>query len=182
MPCFESKVSRGQWEFTQWNREGEREREEWKEGRETTANRLRGEKIESERHCRTNSSFTLGGREEACWEDQMTANTGGEGESGRKERRHPWSLSQPRNPGEERNSLLASWERVQVFSYIRPAKCTAMRSGYEARGRRRFSRASGQRRGAGHVTPARTPAVFCCQGSSAAGEERYLENRRSCHR
>lgn len=58
MPFF--KVSRGQWEFTQWKREGEREREEWKEGTETTANRLRGKKIEKESHCRTNSSFTLG--------------------------------------------------------------------------------------------------------------------------
>lgn len=45
-----------------------RAREEWKEGTET--NRLRGEKIEKERHCREK----LGGKEARC-EDQMTANT-----------------------------------------------------------------------------------------------------------
>ncbi|XP_074474995.1 PH and SEC7 domain-containing protein 1-like isoform X3 [Sebastes fasciatus] len=57
-----------------------------------------------------------------------------------------------------------------------------MRSGYEA-GRRRggVGRASSLRRGGGQGTEMRTPSVFCCQGSAAVGEERYLSIRRSCH-
>ncbi|XP_054860455.1 PH and SEC7 domain-containing protein 1-like isoform X3 [Amphiprion ocellaris] len=52
-----------------------------------------------------------------------------------------------------------------------------MRSGYESRGRRGLSR----KRSAGRETGMRTTSVFCCHVSNAAGEERYLANRRSCH-
>ncbi|XP_053197019.1 PH and SEC7 domain-containing protein 1-like [Scomber japonicus] len=58
---------------------------------------------------------------------------------------------------------------------------TVMRSGYEARRRGGVSRASSLRRDAGQGVAMRTPSVFCCHGSPAVGEERYLTIRRSCH-
>ncbi|CAB1434227.1 unnamed protein product [Pleuronectes platessa] len=55
--------------------------------------------------------------------------------------------------------------------------------GYDSRRRGRGSRGGsrGGRRGVPQGTEMRTPSVFCCQGASAGGEERYLTVRRSCH-
>lgn len=82
----------------------------------------------------------------------------------------------------ECQSLLASWERLQVFlcASSRSLDRAVMRSGAEAGRRGGVRRASS--RGAGEGTLMRTQSVFCCHGSPAAGEERYLSSRQSCHR
>lgn len=84
---------------------------------------------------------------------------------------------------EECQSLRVSWERLQVFlcASSRSLDWTmVMRSGEEAGRRGGVRRTSSG--GAGQETVMRTQAVFCCHGSSAAGEERYLSSRRSCQR
>lgn len=160
MPCFQSKVSRG--EFTQRSRiETEQEREEWKEGRETTANRLRGEKIEKERQ----TAFLLRGKESHC-EDQMTANTGRV--RGWNRRFHNVSLRLETSAQGECQSPQDCWEGLQAV----------MHSDDEAGRRGEVRRASSQ--GAGHRTVKRTQLVFCCHGSTEG--ERFLSIRQSYHR
>ncbi|XP_041672305.1 PH and SEC7 domain-containing protein 1-like isoform X1 [Cheilinus undulatus] len=57
-----------------------------------------------------------------------------------------------------------------------------MRSGNQARRRGGgVVRGGSQRHGAGQGAAIRTPSVFCCNGSAAVGEERFLSMRRSCH-
>ncbi|TKS89489.1 PH and SEC7 domain-containing protein 1 [Collichthys lucidus] len=56
-----------------------------------------------------------------------------------------------------------------------------MRTGCEARRRGGASRPRSLRRGGGRGTVMRTQTVFCCHGSSAVGEERYLSIRHSSH-
>lgn len=78
MPCFESKVSRGRWEFTQWNRVGERGRSEEREQKQQQTD----SEGETDRAGQTALLLWRGGGKESHCEDQMTANTEGEWESG----------------------------------------------------------------------------------------------------
>lgn len=194
MPCFESKVSRGQREFTQWNREGERGRERGRsEKREQKQQQTdsEGEKIEKERHCRTNSAFTSGeggllrrsndGKHRGRVRKRRTGGRGGG--------THEEVSVRLKSHAEECQSPRASGERPQVPLCVsrRSADRPAMRSGYEATRRRGggggggggAARVRSLRRGASQGTP---PSVFCCHGSSAVGEERHLSIRRSHHR
>lgn len=89
----------------------EKERERREEGTETTANSPRGEKIEKQRHCRTNSSLTSGGRRLAGklkWQQTQR-----ESEKVHMEKRDSWSHSQTPNNREESSSRSrqAAWER-----------------------------------------------------------------------
>ena len=174
MPCFESKVSRGRWEFTQWNRVGERGRSEEIEQKQQQTD----SEGETDRAGQTALLlFGGGGGEESHCEDQMTANTEGEWESGGRRKRGTREGGSVwlRTRAEECQSVPAGRERLQVFICV-------MRSGYEARRRGGGGRGSSARRGGIQGTAVRTQSVFCCHGSSAVGEERYLSVRRSCHR
>lgn len=154
--------------------QGGRAREEWREGAETTANRLR----RGNRQSRTNSSFTLaGGGEGISLRRSNDSKHRGRVRKWRTEKRGTREGGSVglRTRAEECQSLPAGRERLQVFICV-------MRSGYEARRRGGGGRGSSARRGGVQGTAVRTQSVFCCHGSSAAGEERYLSIRRSCHR
>lgn len=64
MPCLESKVSRGEWECTQWNREGEREREGGVKSGNNSKQTPRGKDREGEA-LQDKQNFTLEGRNSA---------------------------------------------------------------------------------------------------------------------
>lgn len=173
MPCFESKVSRGRWEFTQWNRVGERGRSEEREQKQQQTD----SEGETDRAGQTALLLWRGGGEGISLRRSNDSKHRGRVRKWRTEKRGTREGGSVglRTRAEECQSLPAGRERLQVFICV-------MRSGYEARRRGGGGRGSSARRGGVQGTAVRTQSVFCCHGSSAAGEERYLSIRRSCHR